>query len=659
MKVARRRGIGSVIATAVMVFLIVFTVSQLYINNLNQLDNYNQVAQSVFATAGQKQNERITVSNVAVHTVPGATVTVDLTITNSGGVTSHLVSIWMDDVITGTPHTRVPENVYLGPGLSTSINGLNTGIQASLNHQILVKVITELGNSASVELLPPGLGGTTLLTTATTQLVLIPPNPITSNDIIAQLTVTNTNSLGVAFTSLVPDICIVQGKVQPIISTLDSDGPSTNISGANVGGFGTLTDTNKNWATTSGSQWAGNIVYLTSGTGVGQTGRITSNTPTMLTISGPWSIPPDSTSTYVIRSDCHGGNPTLDSGTATSVGLNTLTDSNKNGIWTANEWIGYTVTITSGTGAVQTGTIVANTNTGQLTVAANWSPGIAIGSKYSIRISNCSTGTGSTNAAPVQCSLVQGPTPSSLTFLPPGGTIQFNWIYLINSLIPDSPITFASSYLNTTTTLGMITSPPSQNQIPFQSATVRGPGGASAASGGNFQQILGNLVISFSTFRYTQSGTPCTPPDPPTCWSSASAMPKSQKTILSISVTNLGSSSVMLDTGTVLYMIGLGGGSGGNQAFFIIQPTVCKVTSPTNWFQDPPSDSHVCAYTTGNLTIQPGTTGTVFFGANNPGSTSSNNSPSSGSYAVIFAFSGTSAGVPYGQSIPFVVVTTS
>lgn len=71
-----------------------------------------------------------------------------------------------------------------------------------------------------------------------------------------------------------------------------------------------------------------------------------------------------------------------DSGTATSGGANTLTDTGK--AWTNNVHAGRIVKITGGTGSGQSGVIASNTAT-QLTVSVNWATPPDATSTYEIR----------------------------------------------------------------------------------------------------------------------------------------------------------------------------------------------------------------------------------------------------------------------------------
>lgn len=71
----------------------------------------------------------------------------------------------------------------------------------------------------------------------------------------------------------------------------------------------------------------------------------------------------------------------LDSGTATAGAATTLTNSAET--WTVNQWVGYTLRITDGTGAGQTKAITSNTGT-VLTVASAWTVTPDATSVYSI-----------------------------------------------------------------------------------------------------------------------------------------------------------------------------------------------------------------------------------------------------------------------------------
>jgi hypothetical protein len=139
----------------------------------------------------------------------------------------------------------------------------------------------------------------------------------------------------------------------------------------------TISDSTAKWAV---NQWVGYWVRIFGGTRApnGSTGaveplfQITSNTSTVLTLSGVFSTTPDTTSFYAIED-------VLASGVAASGSTTTLVTTKA---WTVNQWTNCRVRITGGTGLGQTSLIASNTAT-TLTFAAV-GVAIAAGSVYEI-----------------------------------------------------------------------------------------------------------------------------------------------------------------------------------------------------------------------------------------------------------------------------------
>lgn len=124
---------------------------------------------------------------------------------------------------------------------------------------------------------------------------------------------------------------------------------------ATAGASGTLTDSTRSWSTNG---YANATVSIVSGTGVGQTKTITSNTGTVLTISGTFSPVPDSTSYY--RIDRQYG-AAVTTGTVTDATTTVVTDSTRQ--WVADELQGMYITFTSGALSGTTRQITDNTAT--------------------------------------------------------------------------------------------------------------------------------------------------------------------------------------------------------------------------------------------------------------------------------------------------------
>lgn len=241
---------------------------------------------------------------------------------------------------------------------------------------------------------------------------------------------------------------------------------------ATAGGASTLT-TN---LTIPGSL-AGYMIRITGGTGAGQEATIASNTygaNSVITVTAPWSVNPDATSTYMIQSGRFwvfiGNNATqglryydvatntwsgalsvtgitatfatdgrlrttagyyanLATGTATSATATTLVNSAKS--WTSSQWINSQVRITGGTGAGQVRAITANTGT-TLTVAT-WTVTPDATSTYTIEGDDNALYLAGNNAVALFKYSISGNTWSTLSpgaarSAAPGAGMSLNWV---------------------------------------------------------------------------------------------------------------------------------------------------------------------------------------------------------------------------------------
>ncbi len=208
-------------------------------------------------------------------------------------------------------------------------------------------------------------------------------------------------------------LIVIQGHqlTLPVQFTSCAD-PLTFTGTATGGNHFTLTDTSQNWTT---NQWANYAVDLTAGIGSPQTQKIVSNTNNTLTVAPDWgsSVWAGSASTgtsttltdysvqpgewfanqwvnylaemlgpagpetrTVVSSTPNSvtvspGWTVFASGSATSGDSQTLTDLSKS--WTPNQYANQTVELLTGSGAIQSRTILSNT-TNSLTVASPWAP---------------------------------------------------------------------------------------------------------------------------------------------------------------------------------------------------------------------------------------------------------------------------------------------
>lgn len=302
-------------------------------------------------------------------------------------------------------------------------------------------------------------------------------------------------------------------------------------------------------------------------------------------------------------------------------------------------------TITARTGAGQTRIISSNTGT-VLTVSVAWSsPNPGAGSQYIIRTNTCDTTTGTTTTSPVACTLVQGPSPSSVSFLQPGGSITFQWIYAVESIVPDSPVTFTASHVNIGTTDGLLAS-----QIPAQTATVRQVGGTCSQSEGGISSILDSLSIDISSFQFSKVDTG------DVCWKTGFSIKGGDRSVIRVAMTNIGTNTVTLHENTDFVMTE----GGGTTNFYLATGAIVAGGGG--------GSIDYLAVTSAGIVISPGATVPVYLGAPSP----SLSPPASGNaeqipaankqfFTFFILLGDQSDGVTttsFGQSIPFIGLQT-
>ena len=172
----------------------------------------------------------------------------------------------------------------------------------------------------------------------------------------------NTSNYELAYYDVIADVWYLKTANSGPISIIGTDGTITcpsenatvwdrgNVSATAASGASTLTDSTKSWTV---NQWAGYYVRIFTGTGENDLQLISSNTATVLTVSGTWGGSGiDATSKYIIVG--------FDAGTATSAGAESQTASG-----TASSIAGNILTVGgSVSGTFIPGQILSGTNVG-------------------------------------------------------------------------------------------------------------------------------------------------------------------------------------------------------------------------------------------------------------------------------------------------------
>lgn len=440
-----RRGIGNIIAGVVFIFLLVFTIGQLYAFSLAQLDEYNTAFERMLLTDVDRTNEKLAITSL---NVDFATNTVTkVTVSNTGTLTARIVSLWVI-LPTTNSHTRSSQNVFVPAAGSADIT-----VSIPATQPITLRVVSERGNSATVSMLSAQDNSAVL----TTQLTLVPPNPVTQNTLIANFIVTNNLVSGQAVYNLKPDMQVLQAGVPCTLTT-----------------------------------------------------------------------------------------------------------------------------------------------------------------------------------TPVSCKLVSGPTPSSFNLLLPGSTVAFQWIYQLNTTVPDATATFTTSYES-----------PFSGALPSQTAsataTVRQVGGAPLGAS-SLSSIVGALTIDITSFQFAkvQAGS--------LCWKTGFQIKGSDSTVLRVKVTNIGSTTVTLNQNSEFVVLRATTGGGGQ-----LQPLEFFIASGAQVTGGLPAP--VAMPNGGGVTVVPGQTVALYLGSDSQtSSVAPILPPPNNRLFTFFVLLGTQTGsiTTFGQSIPFV-----
>jgi len=177
----QRRGVGTVIATVIFIFVFIFTMGQLYVWYLNQLDDYNAVVDRMRDSDAARLNEAISISSVSITTGNALTIQV----VNRGSATAHIVSLWViDETANPDTRTRTSVDVYVPAAGTNTVSGTGT-----FGHILSLKVVTELGTVVSHRIAPAsGIGNLAM------SLVASPPTVVEKHSVALSLFVTNNNT---------------------------------------------------------------------------------------------------------------------------------------------------------------------------------------------------------------------------------------------------------------------------------------------------------------------------------------------------------------------------------------------------------------------------------------------------------------------------------
>ncbi|MFC1753992.1 WD40 repeat domain-containing protein [Thermoproteota archaeon] len=211
----RRRGIGNVIASMIFIFLVIFMTGNLMVWSILQFSDYQNVVQDMNSYDMLSIGESVDIFSAKLNSSDF----LDITVSNNGRSTAHIVSLWIINESSSDPsakHYHFSQNKYLTSG--QSISGIGSSIQLDSTMRYTFRIITELGNIASYQIIPVSEAILKLDTT------INPPTIISEHDIFVHMIVTNNLSFSGAVYNLQP--ILVGYKVINQTATVNCGDPS-------------------------------------------------------------------------------------------------------------------------------------------------------------------------------------------------------------------------------------------------------------------------------------------------------------------------------------------------------------------------------------------------------------------------------------------------
>lgn len=157
----RRKGIGTILGATFFIIIVLLAFGT-FMALASRFDVYRGVVSEMEQLDWEKLNERLDIVSIKLH---GINHVLNLTITNTGAFTAHLVQLWVINY-TANEHKYVALDIYIPPG-ATLVNVAYSSPSVWLKPSggpYAIRVVTERGNIFSVHWpleRPPFIGGAT------------------------------------------------------------------------------------------------------------------------------------------------------------------------------------------------------------------------------------------------------------------------------------------------------------------------------------------------------------------------------------------------------------------------------------------------------------------------------------------------------------------
>ncbi len=188
-------GIGNVIASMIFIFLLIFMTGNLMVWSILQFSDYQTVVQEMNSYDMLSNGEEIFISSAKLDSSNH----LDLTVSNTGRSTAHIVSLWIINETSSVVDEKqyyYAQNVFINTG--QSVNGIGSSVYLNPTMKYTFRILSELGNIASYQIIPLSEAKLKLDTT------INPPTIISEHDIFVHMIVTNNLTVSGAVYNLQP-----------------------------------------------------------------------------------------------------------------------------------------------------------------------------------------------------------------------------------------------------------------------------------------------------------------------------------------------------------------------------------------------------------------------------------------------------------------------
>lgn len=195
----KRSGIGNVIASMIFIFLVIFMTGNLLVWSILQFSDYQNIVQDMNSHDLLSLGENVVISGAMLDSSDN----LDITVSNNGRSTAHIVSLWIINETSSDSSEKYyhfTQNIFLSSG--NSLSGIGSSIKLNSTMKYTFRIITELGNIASYQIIPVSEA------VMKVDVTINPPTVISEHDVFVHMIITNNMSGTGSVYNIVPDLLL-------------------------------------------------------------------------------------------------------------------------------------------------------------------------------------------------------------------------------------------------------------------------------------------------------------------------------------------------------------------------------------------------------------------------------------------------------------------